>query len=103
MFMRWEGVTPEQYDALKEAVKWDTDPAEGEIFHAASFDDKGLRVCDVWESEEDLNNFMRSRMMPGVQELGIPGQPQTEVLPLHFYVATSAIEVTEIEIAEEED
>lgn len=94
-FMRWEGATPEQYDALRESVKWDTDLAHGGIFHAASFDDKGLRVSDVWETAEDMQNFVNDRLMPGVQALGIPGQPEMEVYPLHAYLAHPSIEIAE--------
>ena len=91
-FMRWEGATPEQYDALRDEVKWDTDLAAGGVFHAASFDDKGLRISDVWESEEDMNNFINNRLMPGVQKIGIPGQPSVEVFPLHAYLAHPILE-----------
>ena len=99
MFMRWEGATPEQYDTLREAVKWDTDLATGGVFHAASFDDKGLRVADVWESAEDMNNFMTGRLMPAVEQLQIPGQPVVEVFPLHAYVAPAFVEKSELEEA----
>ena len=57
MDMRWDGVTP------------------GGIIHIASFTEDGLRVTDVWETADDFNRFVESRLMPVVQELGIEGEP----------------------------
>jgi hypothetical protein len=83
MSMRWRGVTPEQYDKAREIVNWEGDPADGGLFHVAGFDGDGLRVTDVWESEEHFQSFVESRLMPGVQEVGIDGQPEVEFFPVH--------------------
>src|SRR4051794_3400599 len=40
--LEWDGLTPEQYEALKEAVGWERDVPNGLHAHAASFNDKGL-------------------------------------------------------------
>ncbi len=48
----WEGLTPDQYDALREIVGWDHDVPAGRRFHVASFGDGVLRMTDVWDSEE---------------------------------------------------
>ena len=46
------------------------------------FDEDGIRVTDVWESAEQFNRFVESRLMPGVQQIGIQGQPDVEFLPV---------------------
>lgn len=92
--MRWEGGTPEHYEALRKRVKWDSNLAKGGVFHAASYDGKALRLTDVWESVEDMNNFVNNRLMPAVAELGIPGQPEVEVFPLQAYVAPGFVHKT---------
>jgi hypothetical protein len=33
---KWNGFTPDQYDALRELVGWDRDVPEGMRFHVAS-------------------------------------------------------------------
>ena len=83
MQMEWPGVSAEQYDALRGIVNWESDPATGGIFHVAYFDDGGLNVTDVWESPEHFQNFVDSRLMPGVAQLGVEGEPNVTITPAH--------------------
>lgn len=84
MFMEWNGVTAEQYEAVRAKVKWETDIPHGAIFHVAAVSDKGLHVTDLWESTEDFQNFVEKRLMPGVKEVvGDIDEPQVEVYPVH--------------------
>jgi hypothetical protein len=82
MSMRWTGVTPEQYEEARGIVNWEGDVPDGAVLHVAYFDSDGIRVTDVWESEEQFNRFVESRLMPGVQQVGIQGQPDVEFYPL---------------------
>lgn len=56
-------VTKQMYEALRKEVDWEHNHPAGVILHAAGFDESGnnVRVADIWESEEDLNNFVSSR------------------------------------------
>jgi hypothetical protein len=83
MIMEWSGVTPAQYDQLRETVNFEGDPPPGGMYHVAAFDEKGLRVTDVWQSEEHFQAFADARLMPVVQQLGIQGQPKVEIYPAH--------------------
>jgi hypothetical protein len=83
MNMRWAGTTKEDYDKLLDAVRWETDVPDGAMFHVASFTEDGLRVTDVWESADSFDRFVANRLMPGVQQLGIPGQPDVEIAQVH--------------------
>ncbi len=83
MQMTWAGVTAAQYDAVRKVVGWEERPAKGGLYHVAAFTPQGLRVCDVWETPEDFNRFVEQRLMPGVAQVGIQGQPVVEVLPAH--------------------
>jgi hypothetical protein len=87
MKMRWEGVTPEQYDTAREAVGWEEEPASGGIFHVAWFADGALNVVDVWDSGDAWNRFSSERLMPGLQPLGLPGQPHVELHETHRHFA----------------
>jgi hypothetical protein len=75
MQMRWQGVTQEQYDALRPIVRWETDQPDGAYFHVAYFDEGGINVVDVWESPGHFDRFMQERLGPGVQQVGIAGEP----------------------------
>src|SRR5262249_25601695 len=83
MMMRWEGVTPEQYDAVRKLVDWEGTPAAGGLFQVAGFDAGGMRVTDVWETLEAFQAFVADRLMPGVKQIGVRGKPTVEIVPVH--------------------
>ena len=83
MQMFWEGVTPEQYEKLRNASNFDTETPRGAIFHTAASDKKGLRIVDIWETESDFNNFIDKKIMPEVKRLGIKEQPTVEIYNIH--------------------
>jgi hypothetical protein len=85
MKMRWEGVTPDQYDAVREKVDWDSVPAAGGLYHVAWFNDTGLTVVDVWESESHFNTFMEERLGPALAEIGVEGEPKVAFHEVHNY------------------
>ncbi|HEY2722443.1 MAG TPA: hypothetical protein VGI82_12000 [Chitinophagaceae bacterium] len=88
MIMKWEGVTPAQYEQVRKTVNWEGNKPKGAIFHVASFGNNALHVTDIWESAEDFNQFTQTRLMPGVMEAGLRGQPAVETFPIHaIYVA----------------
>jgi hypothetical protein len=90
MIMKWEGVTPEQYEQARKLINWEGDTPKGAIFHVAAFGNNALRVTDIWESEEEFNNFAQSRLMPGVAQVGIAGEPQVELFPMHTIFVADA-------------
>lgn len=92
MYMEWDGVKPEQYDAARERVDWEGDLPDGAILHVPCFTDGGLRVTDVWESGEQFQAFVEARLMPAVQEIGIEGEPRVDIRPLHGHVFAPRIE-----------
>lgn len=83
MLMRWKNVSVEQYEKARKIIKWETDVPEGAIFHSAGMGKNGFRVADVWESEEDFNNFTKNRLMDGLKQVGIEEKPEIEIIPLH--------------------
>ncbi|MEH0420648.1 hypothetical protein [Streptomyces sp. B21-083] len=83
MTMSWAGVSPEQYDMVRDTVGWEEVAADGGEVHLAWFDDQGLRVIDVWESEEGFQSFFVQRLAPAIEKVGIAGAPETAFTPLH--------------------
>jgi hypothetical protein len=80
---RWAGATPEQYDAVLELVRWEEQTPDGAVLHIAWFEADGLRVTDVWNSEDDFMRFMRERLAPAVEKVGIEGEPELAFSALH--------------------
>lgn len=83
MIMKWDGVTPAQYEEIRQTVHWEGNAPKGAVFHVAAFDNNGIRVTDIWESADEFNAFVQDRLMPGVAKAGIQGQPQVEIYPVH--------------------
>jgi hypothetical protein len=76
-------VTPEQYDTVRDAVDWEELPAAGGQLHVAWFDEQGLHVIDVRESQQAFETFLAERLAPALQKASIPGAPETSFSPLH--------------------
>ena len=93
MEMTWPSINRDDYERAREAVNWEGDVPQGAMFHVAWFED-GLRVLDLWESQEDFERFGNERLMPKLQELGIGSEPPEVTLhEAHAYfvpVATRA-------------
>ncbi len=83
MRMDWAEVTPEQYEELRKVVNWEGDQPSGGLSHVMAFDGVCAHVNDTWESAEQLQAFLDNRLMPGVQKVGVQGQPQVVVMEAH--------------------
>lgn len=90
MRLRWDGVSPEQYDQVREAAGWERDRPTGGILHEAWFAGDQLNVCDVWESADTFNAFVENRLMPAVAQVGVGGQPQVEIMPAYNWQLATA-------------
>ena len=81
--MKWDGVSPEEYDRVVQELGIEENHADGGMLHLAGLDDGGLRIVDVWESQEAFERFAEARLMPTVQKVGLEGQPDVTVVELH--------------------
>ena len=86
-------ITKQMYESLRNEIDWEHNPPKGAIFHAAAFDDSGntVHVANVWESEEDLNNFVGSRLMPYMIDNKIP-EPKVEIFQINDVSAFAGID-----------
>ncbi len=87
MFMHWDGVTAGEYDQIRELVNWEGDPPVGGRLHVAAVDESGLHITDLWDSAEEFQAFVANRLMPGVKQLGLQGEPEVTILPAHAIFA----------------
>jgi hypothetical protein len=85
IIMDFPGGTLEQYDQVTE--KMGLEPGgpgpEGAHFHWVTATDDGIRVVDVWETQEQFDQFAAEQIGPASQEVGMPGPPQTSVHQVH--------------------
>lgn len=96
MKMRWEGVTPEHYEALRPIARWETDPPDGLISHVAWFRDGGIVVMDIWESSSQFDDFFQSRLAPAIQQIGIEGQPEMKWFDAYAYFIPGVLAATPV-------
>lgn len=88
VFMEFEmsGLTPDQYNAIDQALDVKGDPPPGFIAHSARFDGDTARILDIWESEDAFESFLESRLGPTIgQTLGddAPPPPERKYTELH--------------------
>ena len=80
----------DQYDQVNAIIKPKENPPEGLVVHTAGQrPDGGMRIFDVWDSEQAYNSFREERLMPAVKEVmgGIPDEPpDIEIYELHDLV-----------------
>ena len=87
MLMHWPEVSKEQYERARSEVRWETDTPQGAKFHVAWFADDGFHVLDLWDSAEDFQKFVETRLNPATQRIGIKGEPKVEFAEAHAIFA----------------
>jgi hypothetical protein len=83
------GATTDQYDRVNELMGFTariTSPT-GLISHVCAVTDEGLLICDVWRSQEELDDFVQSRVGPAMQEIGAR-EPIARFGRLHYQLGT---------------
>ena len=83
MLMEWPGVSEDQYDRVMNALGLDANPPAGAMFHVAGFSGGGLRVLDIWDSQQTFERFQEERLTKAVQSAGITSQPKVQFFPVH--------------------
>jgi len=78
MSMHWPEVTKEQYEQVRLSVNWEGDTPAGAKFHTAWLGSDGFHVLDLWDSKEQFDSFVQSRLASGVAAAGISSQPKVE-------------------------
>ena len=86
--MNFAGATMEQYDQVIQKMgltpKGGTPP--GALFHWVAASDDGMRVVDVWESQEQFDQFAQEKITPYSAEVGITEPPEMRVYEVHNYL-----------------
>lgn len=70
-------------------------PPAGLLVHVAGPTDEGVRIIDVWESEEAWERFRTERLEPAIAALGGPSRPAPtfrDVRPEHVVLAATGEE-----------
>ena len=82
MLLEWPGVTIEQYDAVIRDLDLGGKSYRGGVFHVAGPAEGGVRVVDVWESQEAFDRSLQEKLGAVLQRNGIQA-PQVTAWPVH--------------------
>jgi hypothetical protein len=77
--LEFPGGTLEQYDQVIEKMQLGGKTASGGQFHAAGQTADGIRVVDVWDSDEAFQKFADEQIGPITQEMGLPEPKITRI------------------------
>lgn len=90
-FFKSDGDVRAIYDAIVDDMGVRDNAARGLIYHWSAVVPEGLRVYDVWESEDDFENFAETKIAPLSAKHGFP-PPFLEVSPVHEIVVGREID-----------
>ena len=86
--LEFEGATLAQYDEIidKMGLTPGGSGGPGGMFHWVTETDSGLRVTDVWESQEHFDTFSEEQIGPISAEVGLPNPPNVTFYEVHNYL-----------------
>jgi hypothetical protein len=81
-------MTLEQYDDVVNRMGFEPRGAggPGALFHWVTKTPDGIRVTDVWETQEAFEKFAEEKIAPITQAVGVQGQPETTYFDVHNYL-----------------
>jgi catechol 2,3-dioxygenase-like lactoylglutathione lyase family enzyme len=74
---------PHAYDRLLQSLKFDATPPVGEILHLAAETPDGIEVCEIWQTREAAEGFVRDVLGPRLHEAGAKEPVDYAIFPLH--------------------
>ena len=85
LVMQFAGVDSKKYDAVMEklGLTGNSNWPKGITSHVAGNTSDGFCVVDVWESQQDFDAFMQSRLKTALDTVG--GFPQPSITTFEVY------------------
>jgi heme-degrading monooxygenase HmoA len=63
------GFNTDTYDAVNEKARVSAEPPKGLLFHSLGTSADGHLIIDIWESEQDFDDFRTSRLNPAMESV----------------------------------
>ena len=80
--LEWDGISKEQFVAIKEEVDWDAEPPKGLQHQVTAFSNRSLVLTQVWQSPDHVLRFMEDRLLPAIKAMGISSMPKVDQYPI---------------------
>ncbi|MGH9402828.1 MAG: hypothetical protein ACRD2P_12060 [Terriglobia bacterium] len=82
-----EGLTSEEYRSILDKMEVETHPDAHIYVHLTASIEGGFRVIEIWDSTEAFEEFLKTRLGPANEALGIKRTANITVKPLHNFFA----------------
>ena len=79
------GGTAERDAAAVEALGLEANPPAGARFRVAGPTENGWRVVSLWDSQEEVDQFVEERLIPTLERAGVP-KPTFEYWPIESII-----------------
>lgn len=88
-----EGLTPEEYRAVLDKMGVETQPDAHIYLHLTAPLEDGFRVIEIWDNKEAFEGFLKNRLTPANEVLGIKHAAKITIRPLHNFFAPRLTEL----------
>ncbi|HEU5240120.1 MAG TPA: hypothetical protein VFU37_23500 [Pyrinomonadaceae bacterium] len=85
MTMNVAGLTHEEFRAILNEMGVEASPEPGIYQHISHPTESGMRIIEVWDSQEKFEEFAERRLKPAVTRLGIQRDTTIVFEPLHNF------------------
>ena len=82
IMLLYPNMTQAKYDEVERELKRHDKPAGGEVLSIVGPVSGGWQVVDVWESQDVFETYMRDKVKPVLQHLGIQ-DPSVTIFPIY--------------------
>ena len=82
MFMTLPVSAP-TYDRVLQSLEWDVTPPIGEIVHLAAETPDGIEVCEIWQTRQAAEGFLREVLEPTLRKFVAVESIDYAIYPLH--------------------
>ena len=89
-----EGVTRDEYDAVRAECGWLETPPIGGLAHLSWWDGEDNHNVDAWESEEAFGAFGQDRLGPAMAKAGVSAEPKVTFHAAHEVFLPTAVTIT---------
>jgi hypothetical protein len=97
------GLTAEDYDSVIARMHVEHDPSPGIYLHLCAPMDGGMRIVELWDSEEGFREFVQERLSPAAAELGSRQEPAITISVLHNVFAPRLKEIPDTKPSRERE
>jgi len=89
-----QGVTTDQYDAIRKECGWLEQAPDGGIAHLSWWEGDTNHNIDAWDDEAAFARFGEQRLGPAIAKVGVNAQPAVTFYPAHEVFLPKAVTLT---------